>query len=456
MQHLFYEVLGMTPRIVNKMTDNQRTGDPVMASAFKKRAAAKRAGKDLFDNPSIDVVGDMSEGRSKPLSLGLTPEELKALISKSSTDDSAVVTALALDNLGDTEKAVLKAYSTVREIMTRRNLFYKTYRAIPHWRDGRIHPALNQSEAVTRRYSASSPNIQQMSARGEGAKLREVLVAHHRDAVVVSLDFSGQELRLGADLSGDEAMTSCYVGDNLRDMHSLTAVSAALLVLGEAITYEQFQKDRKSDDPVVRDRADLLRGQAKTVNFAAQYGGSAVTVAQGLMSSEEVAQSFLDAREAAFPGIVAWDAKVRADAKECGYSLTMMGARRHLREALGSDNKWDVLKAERQVGNFWIQSSAAEMSKLAMARVWSQVTLKRKYDAVFYFPVHDELVFSVHKDQAAGFLAEVHACMVAQYATMTIPLESSIAIGKTFGCEIEIGNVPDRALIEKAISSLFQ
>ena len=432
MQHLFYDVIGMTPRIVNKLTEKERA-DPVKASAFKKRRQIK-------------------EGKGAEY----TPEELKALISKSSTDDTAVTTALAMDDLGTIEKAVLSAYAKVREVMTRRNLFYKTYRAIPHWRDGRIHASLNQSEAVTRRYSASAPNIQQMSARGEGAKLREVLVAHHRDAVVVSLDFSGQELRLGADLSGDEAMTSCYVGENLRDMHSLTAVAAALLVLGEEITYEQFQKNRKSDDPVVRAKADALRGKAKTVNFAAQYGGSSVTVAVGLMSTEEVAQSFLDARAAAFPGIVEWDGKVREQAKECGYALTMMGARRHLREALNSDNKWDVQKAERQVGNFWIQGSAAEMSKLAMARVWSSGICTGKYDAVFYFPVHDELVFSVHKDQAADFLAEAHACMVAQYSTMKIPLESSIAIGRNFGCELEIGNVPDRALIEKAVNSLFE
>lgn len=432
MQHLFYGVIGMKPRIVNKMTDTQRS-DPVMSAAFKKHRQAK-------------------DGREVEYS----PEELKSLISKCSTDDTAVTTALAMDDLGADEKSVLKAYAEVREIMTRQNLFYKTYRAIPHWRDGRIHASLNQSEAVTRRYSASAPNIQQMGAKGEGAKLREVLLAHHRDAVVVSLDFSGQELRLGADLSGDEAMTSCYVGDNLRDMHSLTAVSAALLVLNEEITYEQFQKNRKSSDPVIKARYTLLRDQAKTVNFAAQYGGSAVTVAVGLMSTEEVAQSFLDARSAAFPGIVEWDGKVRAQAKDCGYALTMMGARRHLREALGSDNKWDVLKAERQVGNFWIQGSAAEMSKLAMARVWTSGITTGKYDAVFYFPVHDELVFSVHKDQAADFVKEAHACMVAQYSTMTIPLESSIAIGRNFGCEFEIGNVPDRALIEKAVSSLFQ
>ena len=455
MRHLFYEVIGMTPRIVNKLTDKERA-DPVKASAFKKRAAAKRAGKDLFANPFIDALGDMSEGRSKPLYLGLTPEELKALIGKSSTDDTAVSTALAMDNLGDTEKAVLVAYAKVREIMTRRNLFYKTYRAIPHWRDGRIHASLNQSEAVTRRYSASAPNIQQMGASGEGAKLREVLNAHHKDAVVVSLDWAGQELRVSAELSGDEAMPSCFVGDNLRDMHSLPAVSAAPLIWGEEVTYDQFQALRGSDDPAVRAKAKALRDKAKMTNFASLYGSGAASLSENLMISEAEAQSFLDARSAAFPGVIQWDLNVKDRANECGYALTMMGARRHLSEALSSDNKYDKVRAERQVSNFWVQSSSAEMAKLAMSRVWSSgICTDGRFDATFMFPVHDELCFSVHKDHVADFLVEAHACMIAPYAGMSIPLESSIAMGRTFACEVEIGMTPSREAVEKGLAQIF-
>jgi len=432
MQTLFYKTLGITPRIVNKLTDNQRENE-VMVSAFKKRRQQK-------------------EGKV----VEFTSAEHDALISKSSTDDTAVDTALALDDLTGEVKEVLKAYKHIKEVQTRRNLFYKTYKAIPHWRDGRIHPSLNQSEAVTRRYSASAPNIQQVPSKGDGAKFREVMLPHHKDAIVVSLDWSGQELRLGAELSGDVAMTSCYVGENLRDMHSLTAVAAAVQMWGQAVSYDEFQAMRKSSDEVIAAKAKALRDSAKTVNFASQYGAMAPKIAETMMCTEEVAQAFLDARAEAFPEIIAWDLRVQEQARKLGYSQTMMGARRHLREALSNENKWERSKAERQVGNFWIQSSGAEMAKLAMARVWSSRICTGKYDAVFLCPIHDELVFSVHKDQAAEFIAEAHACMVAQYSTMKIPLESSIAIGKTFACEIEVGTVPDAELIKKAISKLFQ
>lgn len=434
MQSLLYRTLGMTPRIVNKMTDKQRNGDVVMATAFKKRRQAKKAGRPAE----------------------YTPEELDALISKSSTDDDAVNFSLAIDVLSDESREILSALQTIKQIETRRKLYYRPYRGFPHWRDGRLHPSLRQSEAVTRRYSAAAPNVQQQPSRGEGLELRECIVAHHSDAVVVSLDFNGQELRLGAEVSGDAALTSCYVGANKRDVHSLTAVAAAVKVYGKDLTYEQFQLNRKSSDPVVKAEAEGLRGDAKTTNFSAQYGAFAESVAIKMKCSEETAQAFLDAREDAFPGLGIWDKKVKADANECGFALTMMGARRHLRDALLSDNQWDRAAAERQVANFWIQGSAGEMTKLAMARVWLSGICSGKYDAVFYFPVHDELVFSVHKDQAADFIAEAHACMVAQYSTMKIPLESSIAIGRTFACEVEVGMTPDKDLINKVVRELFE
>lgn len=432
MQDLFYGVIGMTPRIVNKMTDKQRD-DAVMVSAFKKFRAQK-SGK----------------------TVEFTAEERKALISKCSTDDTAVDTALVMDSLGDAEKAVLKAFKTIKTVQTRRSLFYRTYKALPHWRDGRIHPSLNQCEANTRRYSSSGPNVQQLPKRDEGKEFREVIKAHHRDAVVISMDFSGQELRLGAELSGDEAMTACYVGDNLLDMHSLTAVKAAPLIWGVGVDYGVFILMLESGDKAEKERAKALRGSAKTVNFASQYGAMAAKIAETLMTDEETAQAFLDARSAAFPKIGIWSDRVAAEARECGYALTMMGARRHLQDALLSDNKWEASKADRQAGNFWIQGSAAEMTKLAMARMWrSGIFADGRFDAVFYAPVHDEVVFSVHKDQALEVIKLVHPMMIANYANMTIPIVSSISLGRTFGDQIECGDFVDEARIKAALAECF-
>lgn len=428
MQNLFYRVLNLPILILNKLTEKQR-GDPVLTSAFRKHRLRK-------------------EGKS----VDLTPAEVEALISKASTDDLAADTALAAGGLAPDVVEVLKSYKEIKEIKTRMSLFYKPYKALPHWRDGRIHPSLQQSETHTRRHTAGSPNIQQVSS---GTDLRKFFLAHHENAVFVSLDFSSQEAAIAAELSQDPAMVSCFIGDNPRDMHSLTAVNASGLVWGEAVTYEDFQEMRKSEDPVVKDRAKKLRDQGKRTNFAALFGSGAKTVSEGLLISEDMAQGLLDARAKAFARFIEWEAEVKELAGKRGFTTTMLGARRHLANDLMSDNKYDRARAERQGLNAMVQSTAAEQLKLAMSRVWASGICSGD-SCRFLFPVHDELCFSIDKDKAAEIIPKIHAMMVAPYANMKIPMNSSVAVGKTFAAEVEIGTEPTPEKITEAVEKLFE
>lgn len=430
MQRLFYRIIGITPRVLNKMTEKQRK-DEVMASAFKKRRKAK-------------------EGRA----VEFTPEEMDALISKASTDDTAVDMALKLDtHLSDEQRKVLEAFKAVKTVMTRRKMFYKRFKVIPHWSDGLLHPPANQSRAVTRRYSYAD-GIQQLPKRGEGVEFRQIILPHKKGAVVAAPDFTGQELRLMAELSGDEALTACYVGEKILDVHSLTAVAAAVIMWGQEVTYDAFQAMREMPkDSEEYKKAKKLREEAKTTNFATQYDGQAETVSHNLLCDEETAQKFIDAKEKAFPGIAPWKDKVRAVVEERGYATTMLGGRRHLAHVFREGNKWEIMRAGRQGPNFEIQGSAAEMTKLAMVRIWdSGVFTNGKYDCQFYFAVHDELVYSVAAKDAVPVTKIVHACMTEQYAGMKIPVISEISLGRNYGQQEEVGPVADPDLIMKAVN----
>jgi len=433
LQNLFYVTMGMTPRIFNPLTENQRA-IPAYRSAFRKVRQAKDGIKVIY-----------------------TDEEYAALVSKASTDDSAVATSLHFDNPSDRQKQVLEAYSTIKEVTTRRNLFYKTWRAVPHWREGRVHSSLNQAEAATRRYSSSNPNVQQLPSKGDGAKFRTIVQPHHKDAVIVSCDFSGQELRGMAEQCGDVALTACYVGDKLLDVHSLTAVQASKYLWPEPVEYEEFMAMLSSEDEEVKKRAKALRAQAKTVVFASQFGAQAPNIAQQLFVDEATAQQFLDAKDKAFPRIEAWKAEFEDLAAKTGYAKDLMGMRRHLAQALNSENKWEAAKAARQASNYAIQGSAACQTLLAMGSMWRKgIFTSGKYDAVFLFPVHDECVASVHKDHALEFTREFHACMTQPFAGMKIPIVSSIDIGKNFGDLIEIGEKFDDEKIKTAIETIFK
>lgn len=313
-----------------------------------------------------------------------------------------------------------------------------------------VHASFSQCATVTRRYSCSSPNLQQLPKRGEGVKFRECFVPHRRDAVVVSMDFSGQELRLMADDSQDPAMLACYVGDDLRDLHTITGSSSSKALIGRSLTYEEIEALLASNDPLGKQ----LRTMGKKVNFTVQYGAQAPKVAQTLFIDEDTAQKMLEARAKVFAVSEKWKELYIAQVKKQGYATTKLGARRHLREALEGSDFRAANKAERQGPNFRIQGSAAEMTKLAMASMWREKIFER-FDAVPIGPIHDEFVASCALVDLPEFLRAMHACMTQPYADMTVPIESSISFGWNFGEQVEIGEHPTDAAISAGIKTLY-
>jgi DNA polymerase I-like protein with 3'-5' exonuclease and polymerase domains/5'-3' exonuclease len=370
------------------------------------------------------------------------------------SDALAIASAKFYDN--ETHAAaveVLDALHTMRAVATRRKLFYKPYRYLQHWKTGRIHGSDGQCMTATRRFAPNKPNKAQWpKTKGD---FRQNIESHHKDAVVVALDFKAQELRVIADTSGDEAMTSCFVGENKRDMHHLTGVSIAQKKINAEMSYEVFAEAIDNKDHLLHAQVKATRIKAKTTNFASEYGAQAPKMAQTLMVPEEEAQSYLDAKHATFWRAEEWKKDdVIPIAKKRGYALTRLGGRRHLDEAFASAD-WGIRSgAERQAVNFEIQGSCAEMTKLAMGRIWRAKLLVR-YDVEFIAVVHDELVFSCGREDLVAFTQELHALMTQRYADMFIPIESSIGIGLNFKELIEIGDQPTTEAIEGALRELF-
>lgn len=347
------------------------------------------------------------------------------------TDTDAIELAILYDAPnGSQERRILETLLEVKTLQTRFNLFYKTYPALPHWKDGKIHASLNQCGTNTRRFSSSNPNLQQFP-KGKG-DFRKVIVPHNSQSMIVSLDFSAQELRIIADLSQDNNMLSCYVGDALRDMHSITGAKISNM------DYDEFKAIQTNEDHPMHKAISNQRKLAKTVNFGTQYGVEAPKLAITLRCSEEEAQNYIDAKEAAFPEVEAWKTQVIQDSKRSGYSQTMLGARRHLVN-INSSNRFEASKDERRSVNFKIQGSGAEMTKLAMGRMYRS-NMRNKYDMRFLAVIHDEALLSINVNDMVEVIPEVYAAMTAPYANMQVPIQSSVSIGWTFGDQHELGD----------------
>ena len=345
-------------------------------------------------------------------------------------DNNAIRHALKFDvEEGSYEHTLLKAFQKMTEIDTRRKLFYRPYKVLVHWKDGRFHPNLGQSRTVTRRFAPNGPNVNQMSKRGEGKKLREVIIPYSDTQIIEARDYDGQELVLTADTSKDPAMMSCYSGKVRKDIHSMTGAKIALIAGDEKYSdYDYLKQQVDAGDPV----AKSYRTPAKSVNFGYVYDITAGGLATDLLVDEEEAQNFLDAYDAAFPGVPAWKKTVVARLKKTGHSYTRLGAVRHLAHAILSENSWERKKAERQAVNYVIQGSAGEQTKLAIGRMWLNGYLYEG-DCQFYFPVHDEVVQSVDKVKAPEISKKIEADMTAQYADMELTMTAGPKSGPNFG-----------------------
>ncbi len=404
MKKLLYETLGLPVRLSNKVTDAQR-------------AKGERTG---------------------------TPK----------TDDLAVQTALHFDG-ETTDLSVLKAIQTLKQCGTRSKLYYKPYRYFPHWLDGRLHPSTNQCATVTRRNSMSDPNATQWPAKGDGIKFRECIVPRGPGRVILSSDCAGQELRLAADWSRDPNMLSCYIGDNKRDIHSMVASAATRFFWDREWSYEEFYAALKGDNEHLAEKADAHRSKSKAVVFGEIYGSQAQSISHRLMISEEDAESFLEAKKAQFPGVDVWKDSVVAEARKTGYSLTMMGARRHLGKALMSGDKWEISKSERQFSNFCIQSSGAEAIKIALGKCFFSEVMRR-CDVHILCSIHDEIVLDVPEEHVFEVARELVKFMEALYANMLVPFVSETTVGLDFGYQVKLPYGFDQAQVTSTLLKMHE
>ena len=391
--------------------------------------------------------------RNKP-----TKKMQAAGIREGTPKSDALALAYAVRECTPEQAEVIESIKLVGMVKKRQSDFYNKYPKLVHWKTGRVHSSHNQSSTNTRRASSSGPNLQQLpkhaKIEGQPAKFREVFIPHKQGAVIVSLDFSAQELRVIAERSQDQAMLDCYVGESLKDMHALTGLGILQRTEPqEGWTYESMQLALKNTSHEKHKQAKDARTLGKKCNFTTEFGAAAPKLAQTLLVTEAEAQMYIDAKEEAFSRSGEWKQEVIKYAQQEGKVYTLLGAPRHLRDALKSSDRYIASKADRQAVNFSVQGSAAEMTKLAEGRMWS-ASLFKKFDAEYISPIHDECVASVSLSDLPEFIKAMHVCMVAPYATMRLPIESSISFGPNFGTQIEIGDKPADEAINKGLEEL--
>jgi len=275
-----------------------------------------------------------------------------------------------------------KDHEIVADLLTYRSLakLKSTYvDALPKLvssRTKRIHSSFNQALTATGRLSSQNPNLQNIPIRSErGREVRKAFIPKDENHILLAADYSQIELRLVAEISGDEAMIKAFQ-DGL-DIHKATAARIYDVAIDE-VTKEQ-------------------RYNAKTVNFSIIYGAGATNLSKNLGIKRTEAKKLIEQYFEQYEGLKKYMEAVVEQAREDGYVTTLKGRRRYLRY-LNSRNSMMRSHDERNAINTPIQGSAADMIKLAMIKIHKALKdggLKTKMTS----QVHDELIFDVPRDE---------------------------------------------------------
>ncbi|XP_063042605.1 DNA polymerase nu-like [Engraulis encrasicolus] len=120
-----------------------------------------------------------------------------------------------------------------------------------------------------------------------------------------------------------------------------------------------------------------------------------------------------------------------------------MGRRRSLPHVNSAD--WGVrMQAERQAVNFVVQGSAADLCKMAMIRIFSQVASSATLTARLVAQIHDELLFEVEEPQLQEFALLVKRTMESLQhidslgVHLTVPLKVVVSSGSSWGSMSEL------------------
>ena len=373
------------------------------------------------------------------------------------------------------DRPVIENLGILSGIVQRMSLFLTPYSGLTDPETNTMHPQVS-SQLATRRLAASFPNPMQLSKRGNSAYIRGFYLPDNKDHVIISLDWSQVELVLIGEFSGDPEFANCYAQKPYKDLHSIAAAPLAAKFNNVApYTLEEFQK--------LEDYKTLRNDFGKGSNFEYWYSGGlwvlGAKMGYGFEDTLELSQRYAEK----FAVAEQWRKDVQWQASLKGYTELPDHTRRvryestpawrqHMTHWFGDDPSLKAFgeivirkiqtRSGNQSVNALIQGTCATLAKRSAERIVNRC-VELEIDARFMMPIHDELVWSVNRNQVHEFLEVARACMTQHTDIVkNLVLDCTASIGNTFRPyndkdheaapygQIELDELPERFCITTA------
>ena len=294
-----------------------------------------------------------------------------------------------------------------RKVSKLKNTYIDVYKNICQNTGPIIHTRFNQTLTSTGRLSSSEPNLQNIPTRNEeGRELRKLFISKFEGGKITSADYNQIELRLLADMSGEDHLIEAY--KNGDDIHTLTASQ----IFGVDV------KDVTAD----------MRREAKAVNFGIIYGISDYGLSHNIKSTVVQAKKYIESYFDRYPKVKKFIQDNVTYAKEHGFVKTKFGRVRKIPEI--SSSKYSVRTfGERVAMNMPLQGTASDIIKKAMKGVFDEFE-NRKLKSQLILQIHDELIVDTFPGEE-DIVKDILTDKMQNVTTLKVPLLVSIGQGES-------------------------
>lgn len=243
--------------------------------------------------------------------------------------------------------------------------------------DNRLHPEFRQiGEDATSRVYTTKPSANQYPM-----ELRDCLIADEGHKLLY-FDWSAAELYLSAYWAKDEELLKWYQeGDTIKKI-------ASRILNREDVSEEE-------------------RAKVKVVIYSSLYGSEGAAAARRLRVPQEETEKIIADFFKAFPKIAELKTQIEKRAQETHYTHTIIGRPRHLTKMRSEPGSRDYKHATRQAFNTAIQSSVADMMKIATGRTTRYSDKGVKFVITVFDSMFLQVPESMTNEDIEGMVAEL-------------------------------------------------
>lgn len=263
-------------------------------------------------------------------------------------------------------------------------------------------------------FNNEGPEAKIVEGADQHLNIRSVYLPFDDDDYILSIDYSGQELKAATMLSGEPVWVEAF--STGQDAHKATAMK---VFCADGTPYNKE-----------------MRKLAKSLNFGILYGMAAYSIySKGYAKTIEEAEDFYEKFKKGLPVLFKYLDNNAKKGKTTGTVNTLFG--RPIRVKYWLDNPERRIQSFgfRACCNYTIQGTGADVTKSSIIKIFNKYLSKPEWRDIvkWHSTVHDEVNFSIKKDYTRELCKDINSIMTLQLPGKSFPFDTGLSLGLKWG-----------------------